>query len=163
MLRAPGRIPLPTALDPSVGVTWLSALRTLGLSGLPLALAYSAVSLPAALFAFRAAWVHSSDAITPVALGLLACFFVSPYALGYDLAVLLVPLSAVLPRLSRRATVGVVPVALLGPYWHLSAVGAGLWQVTLFAWPVALAGLWVIVGFGRGEKQKKLASKILIT
>ena len=38
MFLAPGRVPLPTALDPSVGVTWLSVLRTLGASDVGLTL-----------------------------------------------------------------------------------------------------------------------------
>jgi hypothetical protein len=142
MLAAPSRIPIPTAIDPRVGVTWLSACRALGLSGAGLAAAYLAGATAAALVALRAAWSRAADALDVAALGLLAAFFAAPYALGYDLAALLVPLAALARGRSARARVAVAAVAVLGPYWHLAAVSAGLWQTTLLAWPVALAGVW---------------------
>jgi Glycosyltransferase family 87 len=142
MLRAPSRIPLPTTLDPSVGVTWLAALRTCGAAGIALWSGYLLVALPAALLALRAAWHPAREAADAVSLGVLASFFVAPYALGYDLAVLVVPLVVLLPRLSPRAMLWTLTIAAVVPYWHLSAVNAGLWQVTFLVWPVALAGLY---------------------
>lgn len=148
MLRAPSRVPLPTALDPSVGVTWLSVVTTLGLSGRWRVLGYLAAALPAALAALWAGWDRTRDpdrpAIDAVAAGLIAAFFAAPYALGYDLAVLVVPLVVLLPRLPAGAGAAVVAVAAVGPYAHLAAVAAGVWQVTFFAWPAAAGALWVM-------------------
>ena len=138
MLLAPTRVPLPTALDPSVGVTWLSVLRTFGASGSVLALGYAVVALLAAFTAFRAAWDRDRPATDALALGLIAAFFVAPYALGYDLAILVFPLVLLAPRLPAWALV----VAFLAPYWHLAAVHAGAWQVSFFAWPVILVLAW---------------------
>lgn len=146
ILRAPSRVPLPTALDPSVGVTWLSVLRTLGVSGPFLVAGYAAAALPAVFAAARAAWDRDRPATDAIALGLIAAFFVAPYALGYDLAVLVFPLLVLLPRLSPRATPWAVAVATAAPYAHLAAVNAGVWQVTFFAWPLALAAAWGAAG-----------------
>ena len=138
MLKAPTRVPLPTTLDPSVGVTWLSVLRTLGASGFVLALGVACVAVPAALAAFRAAWDRDRPVTDALALGLIAAFFVAPYSLGYDLAVLVFPLLMLSPRLPVWA----LALALLGPYWHLAAVNAGARQVGFCAWPAALAWAW---------------------
>jgi hypothetical protein len=153
VIRAPSLLPVPTAVDASVGVTWISVLRTLGASGAWLAAGYAFAALPAAFVAFRAAWDRSRDAADAdaVGLGLLAAFFVSPYALGYDLAVLVVPLALLLPRLPPRGLASALAVAVLVPYWQLSALNAGLWQVTFFAWPLALAGLWAARGRSTGN------------
>lgn len=143
--------PVPTATDPSVGVTWLSVLRTLGLSGLPLALAFVALALPASALALQAAWDRARPPSEPLALGVLAAFFVSPYSLGYDLAVLLFPLAFLLPRLSNRGRLSTLALALIFPHWHLLAIIRGLPQVTLFWLPAALAAAW-LVSIGQTKK-----------
>ena len=96
------------------------------------------IAVPAALYPLLAAWDLDRPLTDPIALGLLASFFVAPYALGYDLAVLVFPLLILAPRLPAWT----LALAFLAPYWHLSVLNAGALQVTLFAWPAALVAGW---------------------
>ena len=156
MIAAPREFPLPTSIDPSVGVTWLSLCQTLGLRGGTLAMAYAVGAIPAAVLTVRAAWDRNRPAAEILGRGVLAAFFVAPYSLGYDLATLLFPLLLVAFRLSRRAGMGLIAVAMLVPYWNLSAVQAGAPQVTFFWMPLALAALWFRVDRGEEEAQNRL-------
>lgn len=142
MVAAPRAFPLPTSVDPSVGVTWLSLCQTLRWKGWPLALAYLAAAIPAVFLTLRAAWNRNGPLIETFGRGILAVFFVAPYALGYDLATLVLPLLVVDSKLSKRAGTWLIGVAMIVPYWNLSAVRAGVPQVSFFWMPVALAAVW---------------------
>lgn len=155
MVLATRRIPIPTAINPSVGVTWLSVLRSVGVSGTPLALGYVSAALPAAALALAAAWDRVRPVPDVMGIGVLAAFFIAPYSLGYDLAVLLFPMLVFLSGLSGRAALWLLAVAAVGPYLNLAAVVRGVPQFTLFWLPAGLAILWYVREFrvrpGRGS------------
>jgi hypothetical protein len=144
MLLAPSRTPIPIAITPSVGVTWLSLLRSLGIAGWPLVAAYALAALPIAAIALFLAWDRERPPSEAMSVGVIAAFFVSPYALCYDLTVLLFPLLLVLPSLSERAALWLLCLVLIVPYLHLTAIVGGTPQVTLFWLPAGVALLWII-------------------
>ena len=141
MLSAIRRTPLPTDFDPTVGVTWLSLLRTLGARGPLLAAGYAALAVPAVAAVLASATSARRSTGDVLAGGTVAAFVVAPYALGYDLAVLLFPLALRL-RASGRLT-GLALAALFGlaPYAQIVAVVDGLRPVTMVWLPLGLAVL----------------------
>ncbi|SIN92735.1 Uncharacterized membrane protein [Singulisphaera sp. GP187] len=143
MLLATRRTPIPIAINPAVGVTWLSLLRSLGMTGWPLALGYALAAVPAVALTLSLAWDRKRSLAQAMSLGIVAAFFVSPYALCYDLTVLLFPLLLLAPRLTERAALGFLGVVVVGSYLHLAAIVGGVPQVTLFWMPAGLALLLV--------------------
>jgi hypothetical protein len=151
MLLATRRTPLPTMLDPSVGVTWLCVLRTLGLSSCILAGGYTAAAVPSVIFALTAALGQRRRVEDAISRGVIAAFFVAPYGLAYDLAVLLVPLLVLLPALSERAALRLLVVAMLGPYLALAGVVAAGARFAMLFWiptGLMLVSTWPCPGFG---------------
>ena len=153
MVAAPRAFPLPTSVDPAVGVTWLSLCQTLGWKGWPLALAYLAGAIPAVFLTVRTAWNRNGPLLETFGRGILAAFFVAPYALGYDLATLVLPLSVVDSKVSQRTGTWLIGAAMIVPYWNLSAVRAGIPQVSFFWMPVGLAAVWLWV---EGQQKSRL-------
>jgi len=147
MIAAPRQFPLPTSIDPSVGVTWLTFCQTLGFNGMTLACVYALAAIPATALALHAAWDQNTSIKETLGRGVLAAFFVAPYALGYDLAMLVFPFFVVNSRLTGRASVWLFGVGMLVPYWTLWAVQSGVPQVAFFWMPVALALLWVSLDY----------------
>src|SRR5262249_40740136 len=84
LIQAPRLSPLPSATDPSYGVTWLAVLQTLGLKRWLLVLTYAAAALPMTALALRVAADRNRPCAEVFALGVVAAFFVSPHSLGYD-------------------------------------------------------------------------------
>jgi hypothetical protein len=142
MLQAPRLSPLPSATNPSDGVTWLSVLKTLRLERWPLALAYAAGALPMTALALRAAGDRTRPAAEVIALGILAAFFVSPHSLGYDYAILVFPMLVFLTGLPALRATELLLVATIGFNLHFNLIQGGttrLALVSLFWLPAGLA------------------------
>ncbi len=157
---APGSSPLPSAVNPSDGATWLSVLQTLGLERWPLALGYAAAALPDGGDGpdVRPATGRrpSADAF---ALGIrLGVLRLSPTSLGYDFAILLFPMMTFPAGAVRTGSVPwrlllAVMLQLLQPALRLDPGGATrIALVSLFWLPAGLA-IW---GIGRelGARQR---------
>jgi hypothetical protein len=153
MLHAPSQTPPPTAEYPWIGTTWWLVLRTVGLEGWRLWLAYAAVALAFLAVAVRAALERARPVSEVLALSLMAAFFVAPYARHYDFTVLLVPALVLAAGLAKGARVVLFLGLVLVPYGqyvvlarHKEATDAGgkfLVEGTFFWIPVLLAGLWL--------------------
>jgi hypothetical protein len=123
MLHATRVTPLPTDEWPWVGVSWNLALRTLGLSGGFLWLAYAAAAVPLTLLTLGAACDREGPLDDVLALGVTAAFFVSPYAQLYDFPVLVIPLVVLVGERSTNRTGAILLAAfLLLPYIHAYAM-----------------------------------------
>jgi hypothetical protein len=157
MLKAPGQTASPTEYYPWIGNAWLLVLRALGLRGGWLWALYLAAALP---FLGAVVWTalnRDSRLADLVALGVLAAFFVAPYARHYDFPILLIPLVLLLrERLSTLVGVGLLGVLVLVPYFQLfvladlktaehSSVKFFL-ESTYFWVPVVLTALWAASG-----------------
>ncbi len=143
MIAATREFPLPTAIDPSVGVTWLTFCQTMGIKGRALVFAYATGAVPAIWWTLRAAWDRKTPAAEAIGRGVFAAFFVAPYALGYDLTTLVFPVMVVESKLSTRGRIALIGIAMVVPHWTLSAVQTGVPQIILFWMPLALAALWI--------------------
>jgi hypothetical protein len=156
MLRATRVTPLPTELWPWVGVTWTLALRTLGLHGWLLGVAYAAVAIPIGVLTLGTAWNPTRPLGDVLALGTIAAFFVSPYAQLYDFPVLVIPLLVLLEdRLSRWAGVVLLTIYIFLPYIHIVylnyLIKSNRYTIYLdkfiFLWiPALLAGFLLVSG-----------------
>ena len=139
-LWAVRNLPVISAARPEVAVAWWTVLRAAGLSGWPLVGAYAAVALPMALLIARSAWRAQRPVFDLLAWGLLAAFFVSPYAQIYDFPVLLPAFLGALRRSGPVVTMISVFAMMLGLYSHLFAVVG--WSITpgsMFWFPASLA------------------------
>jgi hypothetical protein len=117
MLEATRRNPPPTVYFPWIGASWLLVLRTVGLRSWALGVAYLAVAVPLLVAAVGRALDRARPLRDTVVLGLLAAFFVAPYARPYDFPVLLIPLLVLLSdRLSDRAGAALLVAVALLPY-----------------------------------------------
>jgi hypothetical protein len=142
MLQAPRLSPLPSATHPPDGVTWLAVLQTLRLEGWPLVLAYAAAALPMTAMALRAAGDRTRPCAELIALGVVAAFFVSPHALGYDFAILLFPMMVFLTGLPERRALQLLLAVTIGFNLHFHMIQGGttrLALVSLFWLPAGLA------------------------
>jgi hypothetical protein len=92
-------------------------LRALGLHGWGLWLGYLALALPALAAVLRVGLDRTAAISDVFATGILAAFFVSPYARHYDFPVLVIPLFVLLSRgVPRFAGAALLLVLLLVPY-----------------------------------------------
>jgi hypothetical protein len=161
MLRATRVTPLPTDDWPWVGVSWNLALRTLGLHGWILWLAYAAVAIPLTLMTLATAWDLDRPLGDVLALGLIAAFFVSPYAQLYDFPVLVIPLLVLLSeRLTGRTGAALLGAFLLVPYMHAYALfyainyhyySINIDKYTMIVLPGLLAACWWVLRPRRGR------------
>ena len=145
MLQAMHETALPTDLSPWYGTTWLAVLRTAGIGGPLLWLLYgSAVVLSLGLVS-RAILDRRGDWREVLAAGLLAAFFVTPYARVYDFPLLLVPalllLGDRLPQVGRSL---LLLLLLVVPYAHILRFPTSATQrnYTFFWIPALLAIAW---------------------
>jgi hypothetical protein len=154
MLRAPGVTPSPTEYYPWIGNAWFLVLRALGLTGWLAWALYLVVALGFLAVVVRAALGRVCSLLDVMALGLLAAFFVAPYARHYDFPVLLVPLLALLRnRLPRLAGILLALALVVLPYfqfWLLEHYKplynpSGLFRLegTFFWVPLMLAAAWL--------------------
>jgi hypothetical protein len=155
MWEAPRQTPSPTEYYPWIGNAWFLVLRAVGLRGWLLAVAYLAAALPFAAAVVRAALDRAAPLASVLAWGILAAFFVSPYARHYDFPVLLIPavllLHNRLPRLGGTALVLVLAVLpyvqllLLVKYQPLYDASRKFLLESAFFWvPLLLAALWAV-------------------
>jgi hypothetical protein len=149
MLRAIRVTPLPTEYWPWVGASWTLALRTLGLHGWALWLAYAAAAVPLTAMSLRAAWDRGRLLRDVLALSSVATFFFAPYAQLYDYPILVIPLLVILgDRLPGRKGTALLAAFLLIPYAQIMLMlyykanhpGSDLLEKYLFIWiPIFLA------------------------
>jgi hypothetical protein len=155
MLSAPGRTPPPTEDSPWIGNAWFLVLRAAGAQGWRLWLPYLALAVVALGTVVRTALDRTRPLADVMAAGLLAAFFVAPYARHYDFAVLVVPaLVLAAGRLPRVAAVAFLLALVIVPYaqhvvlaQHKAATdpdGKFLVEGTYFWVPAALAVLWLM-------------------
>jgi hypothetical protein len=147
----------PTEYYPWIGNAWLLVLRSLGLGGPLLWVAYLALALPLLAGVLWTAWSPAGRLDDLLCLGVLAAFFVAPYARHYDFPVLLIPLLVVVGRLPRAAELTLVFVMVVAPYVQLFQLArykeqhpADLFVVesTYFWVPLLLAGVWALTARG---------------
>jgi hypothetical protein len=152
MLEAMRRNPPPTEYFPWIGASWLLVLRTLGLRSWALGAAYLAAAVPLTVAALVAALDRARPPRDTIALGLLAAFFVAPYARPYDFPVLLVPLLVLigdrlreLPAAALLMAVVLLPYLqflLLMKYRHLYTTTDFVLESSYFWIPLLLAAAW---------------------
>jgi hypothetical protein len=152
MLEAMRRNPPPTVYFPWLGASWLLVLRALGLRSWALGAAYLAAAVPLAAAAIGAAFDRARPLRDTVALGLLAAFFVAPYARPYDFPVLLIPLLVLLgDRLPELPAAALVMAVVLVPYFQFSLLlkyrklyttTDFILESTYFWIPLVLAAVW---------------------
>jgi hypothetical protein len=155
MWQAPRQTPSPTEYYPWIGNAWFLVLRAVGLRGWPLALLYLAVALPFAAGVLRLAFDRGAPLSALLVWGILAAFFVAPYARHYDFPVLLIPALLLveqrLPRLGGLAlavALAVLPYvqfSLLTEYQRQYEPSARFFREWTFFWvPLLLTALWVL-------------------
>jgi hypothetical protein len=112
-----------------------------------------AVAVPFLGLVLRAAWDRERPVRDVLALGLLAAFFVAPYARYYDYPVLLIPLFILLGgRLSEKASMVLLMVLIAVPYpqfmllvrySRLYTGGINAYVEWTYIWlPMLLVALW---------------------
>jgi hypothetical protein len=162
MLGATRRTPPPTEYFPWLGTTWFLILRTLGLRTWWLWILYLAVAIPLLWRVLMLAFDLRSPLGDVMAVGLLAAFFVAPYARHYDFVVLLIPSFVLIgSRLSERAgallLIGLLVVPylqfiLLARYSRLVVPNVDFFLECTYFWiPTLLAGLWIAMRSRSGE------------
>jgi hypothetical protein len=155
MLNAPRQSPPPTELYPWIGNTWFLLLRAVGAEGWRLWLAYLALAVPALVAVVWAALDRTRPLAQVLAGGLLAAFFVAPYARHYDFPVLAVPALALFAtRLPRAAGVAVLAALVVVPYVQFVVLGRVkaahdpggkfLLECTFFWVPTLIAAAWLV-------------------
>jgi hypothetical protein len=154
MLGAPRQTPSPTEYFPWIGNAWYLVLRTGGVGGMWLLVLYLAAALPLVAATVRASLRREYSLLDLMGLGLLAAFFVAPYARHYDFAVLAITVLALArhrlsPLAGKLLPVGFVILPyvqqfILAEYKRLNDPG-GLFVLegTYFWIPAVLAVLWV--------------------
>ena len=147
-LWAVRNLPVISAARPEVAVAWWTVLRAVGLSGWPLVGAYTFVALPMALLIAWSAWRAQRPVFDLLAWGLLAAFFVAPYAQIYDYPVLLPAFFWALRRSGPIVTAISVFATIFGLYIHLFAIlGGGMAPGSMFWFPTSLAIALAISAF----------------
>ena len=160
MLNAPRQTPPPTELYPWIGNTWFLLLRAIGVQGWGLWLLYLALAGPFLAAVIWAALDRTRSLADVIGLGILAAFFIAPYARHYDFPILLVPCLVILgSRLSRIAGTALVLTLLLGPYIQFFILGRVktayhpdekfLLECTFFWLPLVLTAVWFAAGRAR--------------
>lgn len=163
MLQAPTRIPLVTVERPWMSTTWYSLWRSVGLSGWLLwgAYALGAGSAAAMLVSSLRRWTCPLGEVFSV--GIVAAFFIAPYARAYDQAVLIVPLILLVGRLRPVWATMLLVVCIVVPAVQLcwtAAWGLQGREVMLF-WPPALLGtFWLVSRYQLPESPSKARNTI---
>jgi hypothetical protein len=161
LLRATRVTPLPTDLWPWVGTSWTLALRTIGLHGRTLWLAYAAASAPMIALALGAAWNCARPLREVLALGSIAAFFVSPYTQLYDFPILIIPLLVLLEGGLARwsgtalaATFTILPYIniLLIYYFHVHYKNLSQFDKSTMVWLPCLLAVIVLVTWRRQNR-----------
>ncbi len=147
MLQAPTRTPLVTVERPWLSVTWYSLWQNIGLSGWVLRGAYAlGIVLVAGLIvcSIRQQTCPLSDVF---GLGVLAAFFLTPYARAYDQTVLIVPLILLIGRLRPAWAMMLLVVCIFVPTAQLclTATWGPEGHEVMLCWPpLLLSLLWFL-------------------
>jgi hypothetical protein len=166
MGQAIRQTPTPTQYYPWIGNTWFLVLRACGLHGGLLWVLYLAVAVPFLAAVVRAAWDRTTPLGDLLSLGVLAAFFVAPYARHYDFPVLLIPVVVLLAgRLPDWAGGLLLPALVVVPYLqyfvlahvkgHYNPSGKFLVEGTFFWIPSLLALAWFAT---RSRAEQTIAS-----
>lgn len=147
MLQAPSRNPLVTADRPWMSTTWYSLWQSIGLPSWALWGTYALGAVPAAgllVYSIRDRTCPLNDVF---GLGILAAFFIAPYARAYDQAVLIIPLILLAGRLRPVWATMLLAVCIVLPSVQMCV--SVVWElegheVTLFWLPMLLAVLWFV-------------------
>jgi hypothetical protein len=152
MLNAIRQIPSPTEYYPWIGNTWLLVLKSLGLGGSLLWGAYLLLAGPFLIAVARTVLSPASRLEDLLSLGILAAFFVAPYARHYDFPVLLIPLLVAVGRLPRPPGMTLMVLLVCAPYVQLFVLAQYkaqqhssvkfLVESTYFWVPMLLATVW---------------------
>jgi hypothetical protein len=170
MLHAPRETPPPTDYFPWIGNAWFLLLRSFDLSGAALWLLYLALAVPVLVATVRAALDPSRPLSDVLGLGVLAAFFVAPYARHYDFPVLVIPFLILLGgRLSDRAGAALLVALILGPYVQFYVLGElkkahgddarFLHECSFFWIPLLLGAAWVATA--RARKPRTFPAAVL--
>lgn len=147
MLQAPSRNPLVTADRPWMSTTWYSLWQSIGLPSWALWGTYALGAVPAAgllVYSIRDRTCPLGDVF---GLGILAAFFIAPYARAYDQTLLIVPLIQLVGRLRPVWATMMLVVCIVLPAVQLCLTASwGLEgsEVTLVWPPPFMATLWMI-------------------
>jgi hypothetical protein len=154
MLNAPRQTPPPTEHYPWIGNTWFLLLRAVGAQGWGLWLAYLALAVPFLVAVVRAALDRTRPLADVVGAGVLAAFFVAPYARHYDFPVLVVPCLLLAARGARGTGAALALLLTLVPYVQFAVLarvkaayhpdGLFLCECTFFWVPLLLAAAWFL-------------------
>ena len=165
MLAAQSVTPMPSAYFSGLGTTWNVVLIALGLKGFPLYLAYCAVAMPLLLALARMAFLEHRSLEEQFGIGLIAPFFLAPYARCYDLPLLIIPALILLGtgKLSAamRGALVFTWTALVGLHilvltatMTVPTVGVRRTEFGYFWIPVLIAALWIAcVSSGRDAEK----------
>jgi hypothetical protein len=159
MVEAPQRTPSPTDHFPWIGNAWYLVLKSLGPPSWCVWVLYLAVALPILGMVVRTSLDRSSSLADLLSWGVLAAFFVAPYARHYDFPVLLIPALVLSSRLPKWPGVALRAALLAVPYvqhfllleWQrrYDPSGGFLVESTYFWTPLSLTGLWLAFALRR--------------
>jgi hypothetical protein len=154
MWNAPRLTPPPTEHYPWIGNAWFLLLRAVGAQGWGLWLAYLALAVPFLVAVVRAALDRTCPLADVVGAGVLAAFFVAPYARHYDFPVLVVPCLLLAARGARLRAIVLTLALILVPYVQFAVLarvkaayhpdGLFLCECTFFWVPLLLAAAWFL-------------------
>jgi hypothetical protein len=157
MLQAPRQSPLPTEFYPWIGNAWFLLLRAVGVEGWGLLLLYLPAAAAALLAVVRVGFDRSRPLAEVLAAGVLAAFFVAPYARHYDFAVLVVPFFVLWgTRLPRAAGTALLLALVVLPYVQFIILDnlkvayhpeeKFVYECTFFWVPLLLTAAWLAAG-----------------
>jgi hypothetical protein len=144
MLQAPKRTPLVTTDFPWMNTTWYSLGRNVGLTGWALWGTYALGAVAATGLLVRSVRARTCPLSDVFGLGILAVFFIAPYARAYDQAVLIVPLIVLVGRLRPIWTTMLLIVCIILPYVQLClcATWGPEGREVMLSWPPLLLALF---------------------
>ncbi len=163
MLSATSATPMPTKYFPGIGTTWYSVLDAVGVHGMTLVIV-SAVTGAVLIVALMEAALRRDTALEHVfGLGLIAPFFVVPYARAYDFPVLLIPALALIgskmTAMSRGLMIASLTVltglhiAAVTTNWEPAIVGVRRPEFTYFWISLLIALTWLVFHRERADRE----------
>ncbi|HXC49412.1 MAG TPA: glycosyltransferase family 87 protein [Candidatus Limnocylindrales bacterium] len=159
MLSATTATPMPTKYFPGIGTTWYSVLDAVGIHGMNLVIVAAVTGAVLIVALMEAALRKDTTLEHVIGLGLIAPFFVAPYARAYDFPVLLIPALALIgskmTAMSRGLMIASLTVltglhiAAVTTNWEPAIVGVRRPEFTYFWIPLLIALVWLAFGGSR--------------